>query len=732
VERNTVFVWVERTPHSTPSRRVRARVTVAMPPKKTKSGKSAAKAEGGNIMKLARQVAPHSAALLAEAFEEDDDDDTYDYDFDDEGNLSGNASPLSLPSSMMSDEQGDSFHATLPQAAYAVPSSRGEAGAAAGAEETIGRLKHEKELLALDLQRERQRYQTDMRALRTQTRGQMEAVRKKQTALEAELPVLRQRVEGEKDRFRDLVMSDSLYQEMCAIPEDKRSVREFVLCKVHALLGEERSAKEQAQREVESLRTAVQRGQEDSDRRNRDAEHRAKIAEEHSAQLESMLQQAEQRAQALADKVQECVKEVEVNRGKALAYDDVERKGKDAMNERDALTERNDRLEKRVNYLEQQAATRENESVELRSQVSILTVDKSYLQRENASQASRVEVLNKDVENLRMKNRALSRAKDEFYEQLLEAKDAARTGYEQRLAGDVEKLHLANERELSQVRDATQRVYERENATLRDAKHDAEERLKQCSLKLSAVERAHDESRLALARAHGDREAETGELRARVKVKEYELERAMISIEEKSQEIKSLTAALEQTQARFNVLREEFARLDALSSASITGAHGSGQPRLLDGGPHTEQQNATLRHRVEALERQKKALESKLERVEQDYQDLRQSTSQPQEYFVDLVEKAKLESDKLRAEIDTLQGEVEALTRGKENAEAQLKSLLENREQLAALRQQLQRAGIVNRQARHGGGAMSPRTQQSIVNEVQGQPKWYKRLNQQP
>ena len=206
----------------------------------------------------------------------------------------------------------------------------------------------------------------------------------------------------------------------------------------------------------------------------------------------------------------------------------------------------------------------------------------------------------------------------------------------------------------------------------------------------------------------------------------------MISIEEKSQEIKSLTAALEQTQARFNVLREEFARLDALSSASTTGAHGSGQPRLLDGGPHTEQQNVTLRHRVEALERQKKALESKLERVEQDYQDLRQSTSQPQEYFVDLVEKAKLESDKLRAEIDTLQGEVEVLTRGKESAEAQLKSLLENREQLAALRQQLQRAGIVNRQARHGGGAMSPRTQQSIVNEVQGQPKWYKRLNQQP
>ena len=167
-----------------------------------------------------------------------------------------------------------------------------------------------------------------------------------------------------------------------------------------------------------------------------------------------------------------------------------------------------------------------------------------------------------------MKNRALSRSKDEFYEQLLVAKDAARTGYEERLANDIEKLHLANERELSEVRSATQKVYDRENQTLREAKHDAEERLKQTSLKLNALERAYDDTRLALAQAQSDREAENGELRARTKVKEYELERAMISIEDKTKEIKSLEISLEQTKSRFNVLREEFARLDALSRAS--------------------------------------------------------------------------------------------------------------------------------------------------------------------
>jgi len=218
----------------------------------------------------------------------------------------------------------------------------------ASIEEQNRRLAHEKELLQMDLQRARARYRNDMSSLRTESKAQMEAVRSKQAQLEAELPVLRDRAAADKNRFRDLVVSDVLFQELSAIPEKKQSLREFILCKVHRMMQDVKDEAERSRQEVESLRTALTRSKEDSDRRSRDAEHRAKIAEERAKQLEHDLEQSSKRYVAMTQRLQTSVKEAEMNRAKAAAFNDLEKQCKEAENERDSLKEQNNRLERRL------------------------------------------------------------------------------------------------------------------------------------------------------------------------------------------------------------------------------------------------------------------------------------------------------------------------------------------------------------------------------------------------
>ena len=683
-------------------------------------------------MDVAKEVAPNAAAFLAEALQaEDSEDEDYENDFDleDVSEITKpQDSPLSLPSSMMSDEGSD-----LPTYdPVAIQSKRLSMNAPvsstydpnvdnlANAEEQCRRLAHEKELLQMDLQRARARYRNDMNSLRTESKAQMEAVRSKQAQLEAELPVLRDRAAADKNRFRDLVVSDVLFQELSAIPEKKQSLREFVLCKVHRMMQDVKDEAERSRQEVESLRTALTRSKEDSDRRSRDAEHRAKIAEERAKQLEHDLEQSSNRYVAMTQRLQASVKEAEMNRAKAAAFNDLEKQCKTAENERDSLKEQNARLERRLEIAIKHGETNDSENTEFKQQNQLLRVDKAYLQREVAQTNARIEVLTKDVENLTMKNRALVRAKEEYYEQLLNAKDAARIGYEERLNKEINMLHDSNRKELQQLREQSEKVYDRENKALREAKNHCEDKLRQCEIKLDAMERANDETRLALAKSHGDREQQTASLRAEVKVKNYELERGAILLEEKSTVIRTLELELEKSKSKFNILREEFARLDATSRSSGTLALADNNfgRDATSFDPHREEELRRLRSQIVVLEREKSHLADKLETAKQDISDLRQATGQPQEYFMGLVDKAKKETAGLKSIIEGLQGELDALRNGKLSAEAQLKSLLTNRQKLKELKRALANAGV---------SLSAPQATKKRQN-FKETPKWYNRL----
>ena len=107
-----------------------------------------------------------------------------------------------------------------------------------------------------------------------------------------------------------------------------------------------------------------------------------------------------------------------------------------------------------------------------------------------------------------------------------------------------------------------------------------------------------------------------------------------------------------------------------------------------------------------------------------DIDDLRKSVGQPQEYFLGLVDKAKKETASLKGIIEELKVEMDALRDGKMSAEAQLKSLLSNRQQLKELKRALLNAGV------NLSGNRQPRDQQRHERTSSGasSPDWYRRL----
>jgi chromosome segregation ATPase len=141
-----------------------------------------------------------------------------------------------------------------------------------------------------------------------------------------------------------------------------------------------------------------------------------------------------------------------------------------------------------------------------------------------------------------------------------------------------------------------------------------------------------------------------------------------------------------------------------------------------------EQENRRLKHRIDVLEREKNVLEQKVKRLTDDYEDLRKSTSQPQDYFMSMVDKAKLENETARSTIEDLRGEIESLSQSKEDAEVQLRKLLSNREQIKDLKKALLNAGVVARRTAYGEGMGGTMSQSPRNSRERGSPRWYKRL----
>ncbi len=509
----------------------------------------------------------------------DDEDDGY-------SDRSG-GSPLSLPSSMMdSDDEGYAAAAREADTGKG-PKRNRNASIAAGAappassyvagsntagpavtaklarlEQDLARISHEKELLTSDLVRERRKYREDVAQLRRRNRDEFGQVRTKQAEIEAELPVLRTRLAQSKDALRDLECSAQLFAELDKLSESQLSVREFVLVQVHRMLSKEKEKAEACRREAESLRTELARSTADSERTAMALRHRASAAEDREALLTQEVERMDAARAELSRRLAAASESASELRSKGVGYDSLAARAAALEREIESTKHRADLLQGSVDALSAERDSATARTLELQQRCEILTVDKAYLAREGESATTRSTRLEETIERLRDEKRDLVNAKQQFQEELLQEKEKARVGYEDRLSGEITRLQQQSATELARIRDANAQVHAQEVAALREQAEAAREQANASTSELRELRQAYDELRVGSTRDRSELEAQLAEMRSRVKIQTYEVGRTNLAIEEQRIALDEAKQANAKHEQRFSVLREEFLKLE--------------------------------------------------------------------------------------------------------------------------------------------------------------------------
>ena len=521
---------------------------------------------------MASAPSPSSdAALLASYNVNLDDEDGYGVQ-NGEG-VSRSGSPLSLPSSMM-DSGDEETPATYASSKKALSADAGGGHSSAVStklvrlEQELARVTHEKELLTTDLVRERRKYQDDVNRLRRRNRDEFGQVRTKQAEIEAEIPVLRSRLAQDKESLRNLEISNSLFAELDKLPESQLSIREFVLVQVHRILKKERDAAEVSRREAETLRTELARSKGDAERQCMSLRHRADAAEDREALLLQEVDRMDQARAELSRRLSEASQSASELRSKGASYDSLHQRATALEREIESTKHRADLLQTTVDALSKERDDATSRMLELQQRCEVLTVDKAYLARESESAAARCTRLEETISELRDQKRDLINAKQQFQEELLQEKEKARVGYEDRLSAEITRLQQQSAVELERIHDANAQVQAQQVAALREQVSAAREAASNATSELRELRQIYDELRTSSTRDISEKEAEAAELRSRLKIQTYEVGRTNLTIEEQRLALEEAKTLNEKHEQRFSILREEFLKLEGAAARS--------------------------------------------------------------------------------------------------------------------------------------------------------------------
>ena len=507
-------------------------------------------------------------------------------DEDDEDDMRLSSSPLSLPSSMLdSDDEGyvaavasskrggsssssssssSTRHTTALTTTGGIPESF--TVKLARMEQDVARLAHEKELLTSDLVRERKKHRDDVASLRRRNRSDFGQVRSKQAELEAEVPVLRARLDHTKETLRNLEVSSALYAELDRMSETQLSVREFVLVQVHRLVKKERDEAERSRREAESLRTTLALDKADAERAFMELQHRATATEDRCELQKKELERVQKEKAELAASLSTASDVVASLRSKGASYDIVAQRATTLEREVETTRHRAELLQSSLDQTLLEKNEASSKTLELRQTCEVLTVDKAYLTREVEAKSTRCSRLDETVQELREQKRTLMEAKSIYRENISKERDEVRRKYEDRLTKEINKLQKETAMELSQIRDAQIQVHETEVSSLKDRLRAARDAQQECSLELRELRTAHDDLIASTSKERASHEASMSELRSRLKIKAFEHGRLSLLVEEQRDMLNTAKQETDRQSQRFTILRDEFVKLEATAS----------------------------------------------------------------------------------------------------------------------------------------------------------------------
>uniref|UniRef100_A0A1A8KE47 Progesterone immunomodulatory binding factor 1 n=1 Tax=Nothobranchius kuhntae TaxID=321403 RepID=A0A1A8KE47_NOTKU len=671
-------------------------------------------------------------------------------------------------------------------------------------EERLNDALHQKQVLTLRLDSQLKLAQEDNRKQQSLRRQEMEAILLRQQQLEETNRQLCEKAGELRRSLRDLDISQERYQELRSLPEDKLSIQEYVAIRFYEAMNPLRTQLTQLSEQKSYLTEELELHR-----------NKMKVLMESYDEERRLRSELELRSQRLTLELADTKQLIQEGDYRRDNYPNIKRERDTFEADLKELTKRFQTVERAHAALTKDRDTLSKEVATLHQSVTLLQKDKDYLHRQNMELNVRCAHEGDRLERLQVQLEDTKKAREEAYEKYVSSRDHYKSEYENKLREELENIRLRTSQEIENLQRTSREMYERENRNLREARDNAVlERDRAVAAERDAQSR-YDQLLEQFRQLQLGTDSRVAELSSRAKLHSFEAERAQMLKEETAKALAQCQLECEKQQKKLELLTQEFYRLQTSSEKRVAElqAQNAEQASRLETYEKLEQeldqvtmqaaeiedeeeaervlfsygyganvpttakrrlkQSVHLARRVLQLERQNTSLRRELERHKsqagQTAQELSaanqllQQTQQPYSFMIETVRERDAQISRLKERVSSLEDDVSslrkernALQQVKNDMAADLERLLNNREELAVMKQVLigMRSGqsdALNRFETEKGGAKTSETGKqrskrvgcTVEEESPNKPKptvftksdvpdWYQRLKQKP
>ncbi|XP_066401167.1 progesterone-induced-blocking factor 1 isoform X2 [Molothrus aeneus] len=569
-------------------------------------------------------------------------------------------------------------------------------------EEKLNDAIHQKQLLSLRLDSQLALQQEDARKHQALMKQEMETILLRQKQLEETNYQLRERAGDIRRSLRDLELTDECYEKLKSLPEDQLSIPEYVSVRfyevVHSLrreLSDLQMKKESLTEELSGYRSQLKcltESYEDERRSRSELEVRCQRLTLELADTKQLIQQGDYRQQN---------------------YDKVK-------SERDVFEHELSELRRNYEILEVSYKTQTKERNDLAKELatiqqslSLLQKDKDYLNRQNMELSVRCAHEEDRLERLQIQLEDAKKAREEMYEKYVASRDHYKAEYEKRLHEELEQIRLKTNQEIDQLRSTSKEMYERENR-YRQMQLGTESKVAELlhQSKLKSFETEHVQlmqQETAKNLSQCQMECEKYQRKLEVLTKEFyslqsSSETRIIELQTQNSEFQARLDTYEKLEKELDEIILQTAEMeDEVEAERVLFSYGYGA-NVPTTAKRRLKQSVHLARRLLQLEKQNsllvKDLEHQKEQVIQISQELDRANSllnqaqQPYKYLIETVQQRdsqislqKEHITQLEKDFSLLNKEKTALLRVKNQMAADLERLLNDREELATMKQ---------------------------------------------
>ena len=209
---------------------------------------------------------------------------------------------------------------------------------------------------------------------------------------------------------------------------------------------------------------------------------------------------------------------------------------------------------------EQSSRSAERDAVRAKE---LLAMDKAYLSQELRAAEARANEAAKSADASSNKVVSLEMKVQQLSDQLLNSQLDARTGVEDRIEKETDRIREDSKREMESLREATREIIDRENKVLREAKESAEAECEKMKTNNAFLQNENTRLQTDIVSQQGKNVGDLSELRAELKLKNFELTALGTTFEERMTTLRQVQLELTTVKGELEAHKAAFVKLES-------------------------------------------------------------------------------------------------------------------------------------------------------------------------